>query len=267
MAFVSLLTRDVEVERAVRRPLEDRYVVARAGSWERLLHTVRERPVTCVILDDAYLPPLGHPSGAVAELRGRFPSVPVVWLARPKRDPFDLLRLGRAGIDRLLLVAVDDVERDVSENVARALGKGTEALVTREVSPYLPPRVLNAVRAALDTLHLRLPADEVAARLGLSRPHLSRLLKDYGLPSVGHMLVWARLLHAGRWLTDPGRSAESVSRQLDYSNGAAFRRALRRYVGATPTEVLERGGFAFVMERFMMRCGMGRPGRDGRFAA
>jgi AraC-like DNA-binding protein len=262
MAFVSLLTRDPQVERAVRRPLEDRHVVALSGGWDRLLHSIRERPVTCAVLDEAYLPPLGRPAGALAELRERFPSVAVVWLARPVSDPRDLLRLGQAGVDRLLLVPVDDVERDVRGSVGRALGRGTEALVTRELSPYLPARSLAAVRLALDDVHRRPSADDFARRLGLSRPHLSVCLRAAGLPSAGHLLVWARLLHAGRWLADPGRSAESVSRQLDYSSGAAFRRALRAYLGATPTQVALGGGLAYVLERFVMSCGLG--GRDGR---
>lgn len=187
MAFISLLTRDIDVERAVRRALEDRHVVARAGGWDRLLHTVRERPVSCAILDEAYVPPAARP--------------------------------------------------------------------------------LSVLRMALDGVHRRPTSDEVAAWAGLSRPHLSVILKEWGLPSVGHLLVWGRLLHAGRWLTDPGRSAESISRQLEYSSGAAFRRALRSYVGGTPTEVAERGGFEFVMDRFMDLCGWRRWGRDDRSAA
>lgn len=266
MAFVFLLTRDVDVERGARRALEDRHVVARAGGWERLLHTVRERPVTCVIVDDGCLGQR-HPWSAASELRERFPSVPVVWLARSGGDPFDLLRLGRAGVERLLHLGGQDLERELHGNVAKALGRGTEALVTREISPYLPQRLLVTVRWSLDAVHRRLSADQVAEGMGLSRPHLSLLLKGQGLPSLGHLLVWGRLLHAGRWLADPGRSAESVSRQLDYSSGAAFRRALRRYVGATPTEVLEGGGYSFVMDRFMDRCGLVRPLGEGRNAA
>src|ERR671934_141929 len=46
---------------------------------------------------------------------------------------------------------------------------------------------------------------------------------------------------------EPGRTGESVSRQLEYSSGAAFRRALREYTGATPTHVAERGGLEFVL--------------------
>jgi AraC-like DNA-binding protein len=71
------------------------------------------------------------------------------------------------------------------------------------------------------------------------------------------LLVWAKLLHAGRWLADPGRSAESVSRQLEYSSGAAFRRAQRTYVGATPTQAREGGGLRFVLRRFLDACGLG----------
>ena len=62
------------------------------------------------------------------------------------------------------------------------------------------------------------------------------------------------MLHAGRWLEEPGRSAESVSRQLGYADGSAFRRALRNYVGATPTEVAEGGGLGMVLERFVDAC-------------
>lgn len=267
MAFVALLTRDVGVERAVRGALTHHHVVARSGRWERLLNTIRERPVTCVVLDEGDVPALGRPAGAAAELRERFPSVAVVWLSRPHTDPHDLLALGRVGVDRLLLVAVDDVPRGVGESVAQALGRGTEALVARSLSPYLPPRPMAALRLALREVHRRPKADEVAGWMGLSRPHVSVCLKERGLPSLGHLLVWARLMHAGRWLTDPGRSAESVSRQLDYANGAVFRRALRQYVGATPTEIIQGGGFPFVLNRFMLRCGMGHTGRNDRSAA
>jgi len=265
MAFLCLLTRDPEVERPIRRALEARHVVARCGAWERLLHTVRERPATCAILDEAFLPALGRPAGAAAEIRARFPSVGVVWLARPGADPLDLLRLGRAGIERLVLVPIDDVAGDVGAGVAGALARGTDALVTREISPYLPARILAAVRYAMDDVHRRPSADDLAGRVGLTRAHLSVCTKAFGLPSAGHLLVWARLLHAGRWLSDPGRSAESVSRQLDYSSGAAFRRALKSYVGATPREVIRNGGLGFVLERFMRQCSLRRSG--GRTAA
>lgn len=266
MPFLALLTRDPDVERAVRRPLEHRHVVARAGNWDRLGHLIRERPVTCALLDEACLPLFAGTAGSVADLKARFPSLPLILVARPETDPFALLRLGRAGIDRLVLVRVDDLERDAEEVVAKALTHSTDALVTRAVSPYLPARVLGALRLALEGVLHRWSAGTLACRTGFSQPHLSVCLKAAGLPSAGHLLVWSRLLHAGRWLADPGRSAESVSRQLDYSSGAAFRRALRSYTGATPTEVVEAGGFPFVLDRFVLRCGIADEG-EGRSVA
>jgi AraC-like DNA-binding protein len=178
-------------------------------------------------------------------------------------DPFALLGLGRAGVDRMILVRVDDLEREVVEVVGKALAMGTEALVVRAMSPYLPARALKALRLSLEGVQHRWSAGGLARTAGLSRPHLSVCLKATGLPSVGHLLVWARLLHAARWLADPGRSAESVSRQLDYSSGAAFRRALRSYVGATPTEVIEAGGLSFLLDRFLVRCGRRTPRGEG----
>lgn len=256
MPFLALLSRDPEVERAIRGPLEERHLVARVGGWDRLVQIVRERPITVGLLDEASLPLAAGAAGAISDLKGRFPSLPLVLLARPEADPFALLRLGRAGIDRLILVRVDDLERDAPEAVSRALAFTPDALVTRAVSPYLPTRVLGALRLAMEGVQRRWSAGAFADRVGLSRPHLSVCLKAAGLPSAGHLQIWARLLHAGRWLTDPARSAESVSRQLDYSSGAAFRRALRAYTGATPTEVAEAGGLLFVLNRFLAQCGL-----------
>ncbi len=260
MPFIALLTRDVDVERAVRRPLHERHVVARAGGWDRLLHLIRERPVTCVLLDETALRNSAGAAGAIAELRASFPSLSQILIARPEMDPFALLGLGRAGVDGLILVRLDDLEHDVEAVVAKALTMGTEALVVRAMSPYLPARSLQALRLSLEGVQHRWNAGGLARTAGLSQPHLSVCLKAAGLPSVGHLMVWARLLHAARWLTDPGRSAESVSRQLDYSSGAAFRRALRSYVGATPTQTIEAGGLPFLLDRFLARCGM-RPAR------
>jgi AraC-like DNA-binding protein len=212
--------------------------------------------VTCVVIDEGAVPPSAGPVGAVSELRSRFPSLALVLVARPETDPYGLLRLGRAGIDGLMLLRLDDFEHSVAGAVAAAQTLGTEALVTRAISPYLPVRVVRAVREALEGVQRHWDSQDLASRCRLSRPHLSVCLKAAGLPSAGHLLVWSRMLHAGRWLTDPARSAESVSRQLEYSSGAAFRRALKAYTAATPTEVVERGGFAFVLDQFLLRCGL-----------
>ena len=255
MSFFALFSRDRGLAGGLEAFLPEHHTLVRSPSVLGLVRVVRERPVTVVLVDVAERS--GVEDG-LAELRSLFPHVGLVLLARRHDDPVTLFRLGRAGIRNLILLSVDDLERELPLTLLRAAEGGTTSLVARRLSTYLPRRELSTLRMALDRVHLRWSADEFAAHVGFSRPHLSVRMKRLGLPSTGHLLTWARLLHAGRWLEEPGRSGESVSRQLEYSSGAAFRRALKQYTGATPTEVVEAGGLGFVIERFVERCGRHR---------
>ncbi len=268
MGFFASLTRDSRLRVDIGAGLEARYALAWSSSWERLLHLVKERPVTGVILDGAGVRGrTGCPLSAVTELRHDFPSLPVVYVVRPGADPRLLLRLGRAGLEGLVVGSPGEVRAALPRACAEAYRKGTSSLVTSALSPYLPWRETRTLRSALDGVIQGWSAERLATVIGLSRPHLSERLKGAGLPSAGHLLVWARLLHAGRWLADPGRSAESVSRQLEYSSGAALRRALRNYLGTTPTETVEAGGFRFVLDRFLDSCTVDRDRSTDRTAA
>jgi AraC-like DNA-binding protein len=267
MPFCITFTRDSEVQRSLRASLSGAHAVAHASSWDRLVYIVRERPATCVVLDERALPAFMGPKGSITELKRSFPSIALVVMARPDADPYRLFHLGRAGIENLALGRSDDLGVEVPEAVERALGRGAHALVARVVTPYLPARETRALRLAFDGAQRGWKTRDLACRAGLTRPHLSVRLRTVGLPSAGHLLVWARLLLAARWLEDPGRSAESVSRQLDYSSGAAFRRALRNYVDATPTEVRDGGGLSFALDRFVGACGFGRLRKPGRSVA
>lgn len=252
MALLALYSRDRALAGTLERSLPG-HVLVRSPSWPGLVRMVRERPVTMALVD---LPEIERAEEGLLELRAAFPFLGLVLMARRHDDPVALFRLGRAGIRNLILLSVDHLDRELLRTLARADADGTTSLVARRLSAYLPRRELGAVRQALEGVHLRWSADDFASRLGISRPHLSVRMKRLGLPSTGHLLTWARLLHAGRWLEEPGRTGESVSRQLEYSSGAAFRRALKQYTGATPTQVAERGGLDFVLACFIERCGL-----------
>lgn len=264
MAFVALLTRDRALRGLVERTVEGAHSIAGTPSWQGLGRTVRERPVTLAVLDVSTLPGDRPLESAIAELRSSFPNLGLILLASRHQNPVSLFHLGRAGIPHLILLGVEELDRELPRALLRASERGASTLVARALGPYLPARELAAIRIAMNGVHHRWSAEEFAARVGLSRPFLSERLKACGLPSAGHLLVWTRLLHAGFWLAEPGRTGESVSRQLEYSSGAAFRRALRLYTGATPTKVIREGGLSFVMDRFLDAC---RLGRNRRFTA
>jgi AraC-like DNA-binding protein len=267
MPFIALLTRDPLTDPSTWSVLRHDHVVARTASWSRLVWLVRERPVTGVVLDSAALPPGWDQEAAVIDLFRQFPSVASVFVARSGVDRQTLFRLGRAGLSSLVLLPLEALACDLGRSTRRAFSASTDALVTRAISPYLPGRETEVVRMALVGAQLGWGTEDLANRSGMSRAHLSVRLKTRGLPSAGHLLIWAKLLHAGRWLSDPGRSAESVSRQLEYSSGAAFRRVLRNYVECTPTELRDAGGLAPVLSRFLAACGIDVRSGAGRSVA
>jgi hypothetical protein len=217
MPLITVLTRDSNVRAAVRAPLGQDYDVAGARSWDRLLWLVRERPVTVVVLDGSAFAGTPQPAEAVADLRRRFPSLSTVFVESPRLDPRALLHLGRVGVESLVLVQLDGLAAGVRDALSKAATRSTESLVARAIGGRLPTHESHVIRSALNGVQLGWSSDELADRAGFTRAHLSVRLKECGLPSAGHLLLWAKLLHAGRWLTDPARSAESIYRQLHKS--------------------------------------------------
>jgi len=256
MPLLALLTRETGMSRAVESALPPgRDTVVSTASWAGLERLLVGRPVTGLLLDVSALSRSALAQGdPLRPLRRGFPNTWIVLLAGASCDPPALFDLGRSGARHLVLRSQEGWEGDLVRALSLAREDGAAALVTRAMAPYLPVRALGVLRTALDSVDRRPTAESFAMEVGLCRPFLSECLKEVGLPSAGHLLLWARLLQAGHWLEEPARSAESVSRQLEYSSGAAFRRALKLYTGATPTQVIASGGLAFVLRAFLRHC-------------
>ena len=267
MALIAVFTRDLALRDQVRDALEPLHRVTDAAKWDVFLRTIRERPVAGALVHMGEKGP-GRTSmiGPLLDVRRLFPSTRVAPVLDHHRNPQALFELGKADLQHFVLLSVGGLDWELRRCIARAGLKGVTSTVLRRLSPFVPPRELRAVRTAVEGVYCAWSAEQFAEVIGLSRPFLSERFKRCRLPSVGHFLVWVRLMHAAQWLPDPGRTGQSVSRQLGYSSGAAFRRALQNYVGGTPTQVAENGGLGYVLERFMAACGfvehwrLGRPG-------
>jgi len=264
MALIAVLAGERSLASHLAYLVEPPHSVVQGRSWGGFRRIVHERPVTGAIVALEAVEPNPSFDGALADLRDRYPHLGLVVLVRGRCDPFTLFRLGRARIKHLQLLAARDLSSDLARSISRSCENGATAQVMRLLSPVLPRRELGVVHLAMDSVHRLWTAEELAAEVGLTRPFLSERMKTFGLPSLGHLLLWTRLFHAGHWLEDPGRTGESVGRQLEYSSGAAFRRALRHYVGATPTQVKERGGLRLVLETFIKRSTISAPSWDWR---
>jgi AraC-like DNA-binding protein len=256
MGLLGVLTRDRVLEGRLFASVTTDHTMVSTRSWDGLRRVIRERPTTDAIVDLSAVPPRPSMETALAGLRIRFPHLGLVLLVPPGLSPFGLFRLGKAGIRNLILLGIDDLDSDLGRALARAKMSGATSLVGRFLSPYLPRREFEMAITAMESVHRRWSADGSADWVGLSRPFLSERFKKCGLPSVGHFLLWTRLFHAGHWLEEPGRTGESVGRQLEYSSGAAFRRALKHYTHATPMGVREGGGLRLIFRAFLRQTGL-----------
>jgi len=266
MALFATLAGDRGLELQLVELLEPRHTLALSHSWGGFSRVVRERPVTGALIDLSAVPTIPSPEGVLSAFRGLYPHLGLVLLVKQHRDPFSLFRLGRAGIQNLILLSMEELEPELAKAWARAEEGTATSLVTRFLSPYLPRRELRMVYRTMDSVHQRWSTEELATEVGLTRPFVSERLKAFGLPSLGHLLLWTKLFHAGHWLEEPGRTGESVGRQLEYSSGAAFRRALKHYTGRTPTQVRAGGGLKLIMRQFLLRADLPGPGTSGLVA-
>ncbi len=262
MALLAVLARDRRLELRLTESVEPKHALAFGRSWGGLNRVIRERPVTGAIIDLVAVPSYPSVERVVAGLGVQYPHLGMVLLLDAGGDPFTLFRLGRAAIRNLVLLPQQEVGHGLARAVARAGEGSATSLVMRGLSPFLPRREVGIAFLAMDSVHRRWSAEDVAEEVGFTRPYLSECFKAVGLPSLGHFLLWTRLFHAGHWLEEPGRTGESVGRQLEYSSGAAFRRALKLYTGATPTGVREGGGLSLVFRRFLTQTGLERSGRS-----
>lgn len=254
MALIAVLSRDRTVQGAAGQwPGASLVTVTR--SWERLNWLALERPVTHVVLDHDVFCDETEIRPALLDFTARFPSVGMTLVASTGLDPHLAFDLGEL-VTGLAFGRYESVQRGLNRELRGAARSDTAAQVQQAFGVHLTPFGRSAIRAAMAGAVLGWSAETFAAHSGWTRAHLSVRLRSEGLPSAGHLLIWARLLHAGRWLREPGRSAESVARQLDYTDGSAFRRALRNYLGTTPTGLIQEGGFVYVLRHFLDVCGL-----------
>jgi AraC-like DNA-binding protein len=112
------------------------------------------------------------------------------------------------------------------------------------------PLVRDAVLVSVTRAHLRLTSQKLSEICGASKTSLLRALDKAGFPHPQKLLAWGRLMVAAQMLEEGERAADAVARQLDFPSGSAFRNTCQRYLGATPHEMKQKGGAAWVVSRF-----------------
>lgn len=263
MASLAVLQRDSVSRARLRGALDSHHELMFCREWSDLWETVHRQPVDGCILDpyaewETLLP------RALKQLRRRQPPLAIIVHSRFEGREGDLFELGRLQVDAIIMADRPESSRAIREAVTDALGRVVAERVARALEGRIAPPGLDCLRWSIRTAHRSPSVDDLAEAFFLSPPGLARDLRSRDLPSPTRFLLWGRLFRAAHMLDSPARTVESVAFDLGYSSGTALGRAFRRETGHPPTEVLKRGGVAWVLEAFLKRRMESR--RSGRRA-
>jgi AraC-like DNA-binding protein len=250
MALIAALL-PKEADRSALGAAAQAHRLAWARTWRELDQLVKREPVAAAVAD------LHAERGKDGVLRvyrfcRRYPLTPI--LAWGDLDGRDLYRLGKAGASEVV------VSRESANTglLSDMIGDATADALAAEIDARLSVRVGEPARRLVQSAAARIPAGvqvpELAAANDMSVSTLERRCERWGLPTPGQLLLWLRIVYGLKWLLEPGRSVESVARQLDYSSGAAFRRAIKVTVGGKPTPLRNRRGLEAALDAFVASC-------------
>lgn len=171
------------------------------------------------------------------QLRVQFPALPVVVYAMFRPDDGELLaRLeGPGGV---AAVAVEGVEDAVAGDLVRRVTLAAERRRVLAGGPRLlrltEPIQQRAWALLLESSGAPLRTTDVAARLGISREHLSRQFAAGGAPNLKRVLDLLRVLAAAQLLANPGYGVAQVGRILGFASTGHLGTTVQRIAGVGP---------------------------------
>jgi AraC-like DNA-binding protein len=248
MAVIATLLPPMHVQR-LRTAIRDRHELRECDDWVSLTRACDREPVRVAVVD-LYWEKQPNFEG-IRQLKQRLPRLTLVaYVTMALERGHDLFDAGRAGIDGLVIAGQDDSPRPLLAIIERAESKSLAGLIRRSLDG-VDPVVTDAVLLAVTRAHERLSPTGLARLLAQPRRAVTHRLAAEGFPPPQRLLTWGRLVVAAHMLEDPHRSADRVAATLDFPSGSAFRNTCQRYLHATPGEIRDRGGAAYVMRALM----------------
>jgi AraC-like DNA-binding protein len=229
------------------------------SDWEGLLTAVQESPPAALVVVDPYLDQggWGRNGGAAlaTELRtllAEYPSTAVLAALEVRPDRFDDLRtLGRWGVVQVISIDHDDTPFSIGRRLHAARGRPLRALLENVLPPETSGRARSILEAATDVVAVGEHGRDLAGSLHLSRRTLLRWCQRAGLPAPRRLLAWMRVMLACELLDDPGRTVLSVAHTSGYSSDSGLRRITQKFLGASPSELRDRGAFKLAAAEFV----------------
>jgi AraC-like DNA-binding protein len=240
----------------LRAALKDKQELIPCADWDAVLKLCEQYPVRLLVFD---LFAGGSASFAHTRmLKRKYPRmILVAYMSFAPNRAHDVFDAGRQGIDGLVVEGSDDAPRALLAQIERAEARSLVGTMRRALDG-VPAVAVDATLLAVTRANESLTPDQFAQAFGLARRTLTARLSAVGFPSPQRLLTWGRLLLAAHLLEDASRSAERVSKSLRFPSATAFRNTCQRQLGATPSEIRERGGARFVKALFLREIENGK---------
>jgi AraC-like DNA-binding protein len=245
-----LPSHDALLRARITTELGRRYHLIPTGSWSAVPGLMEREAVHGVVVDASTAPRL--PFGELGWLRRQHPGVATVVVLDPRGHELELFRLGRQGVDGVVLLGLGALEGTLVETVERGLARSTARRVTSRLEGRAPPLLIEALAYAVEHAHRDPgPADLARATAARNVTAYRRELRRAGLPSPSRILLWGRLFRAAHLLDRSDQAVDAVAHGLGYAAASSLARALRRETGFPPSQIRIRGGIACVLEALL----------------
>lgn len=256
VSLVAVLVHSTVHLQRLRSAVRDRHELVICADWSELRRACAEQPIRSVIVDVfAGGGGGGAGNGTVAnvrQLRLHRPKLAVIVYSAAAADRIPtFFELARAGADSLVLQDQGDAPGALFDAIERAERRALAATLRSAVATVADPIVRQALVLAVARAPLRLTSASLARFLSVPRPVLRDRLQAAGFPPPRRLIMWGRLITAADQLEDPRSAANRIASALGFPSGSAFRNVCQRYLHATPRQIRERGGAAWVLKAFV----------------
>jgi AraC-like DNA-binding protein len=248
LAHLAILQPDARVQARMADALSATHAVSVVGGWAELRRFLAATNADgCLV--DADSPSREQALMEIRYLRDERPELALVAYADVHESDPELVRLGAAGVDGVVLARkppwASGIRRSVDGALAAALARSVERSLHAGHTATVAAALAWAAEHAVDAPSVA----RLAAAVGRTPRGLGTLLRDAGLPSPTRILLWGRLLQAGAFLGRDGATVEDAALRLGYATAGALSRAMKRETGYTPGQVARSGGLALVRSR------------------
>lgn len=213
------------------------HCVHAALDWEDVAGAMKRHPVDVIVVDPRFGSPAEITIAPVIELRRIYSSTPFVIYAELDAETIPaIVALGKAGIEQLVIVDVDDEPKHLCAIFERQPGAQLSNVLSAALATKLatlPAEVAAAIERVIHTPSAFDSVPDLAAAAKVSRRTIYRECERAELASPRELIAASRALRAYSLLREGNMAIEDVAEALRFSSPHHLAKTIRWACGMT----------------------------------